>query len=78
MQDGQYVAFGLSGRNSGIQMFDSDAVWAWLDNSGVHAQELNINAYSQVRERDSHNQQFYRNVQQPTKFLKMEKIQHCI
>ena len=29
-------------------MISSDVVWTWLNNEGVHADELNINAYSQV------------------------------
>ena len=29
-------------------MVGSDVTWTWMNNEGVHAQELNINAYSQV------------------------------
>ena len=43
-----YIAFGLSGSNTGIQMTGSDVTWTWLDNAGVHAQDLSVNAYSQV------------------------------
>ena len=30
-------------------MFGSDVTWTWMNNEGVHAEELNINAYSQVQ-----------------------------
>ena len=29
-------------------MVGSDVTWTWMNNEGVHAEELNINAYSQV------------------------------
>ncbi len=48
MQIDNYIAFGLSGSESGISMPGSDVTWTWMDNKGVHAEELNINAYSQV------------------------------
>lgn len=48
MQTDNYIAFGLSGSESGISMVGSDVTWTWMDNGGVHAEELNINAYSQV------------------------------
>lgn len=48
MQTDNYIAFGLSGSESRISMVGSDVTWTWMDNGGVHAEELNINAYSQV------------------------------
>ena len=48
MQTDNYIAFGLSGSESGVSMFGSDVTWTWMNNEGVHAEELNINAYSQV------------------------------
>ena len=48
IQTDNYIAFGLSGSDSGVQMFGSDVTWTWMDNEGVHAEELDINAYSQV------------------------------
>lgn len=48
MQTDNYIAFGLSGSESGISMVGSDVTWTWMDNQGVHAEELNINGYSQV------------------------------
>lgn len=47
-QTDNYIAFGLSGSDSGVQMVGSDVTWTWMNNEGVHAEELNINAYSQV------------------------------
>ena len=48
IQTDNYIAFGLSGSDSGVQMFGSDVTWTWMNNEGVHAEELDINAYSQV------------------------------
>ena len=48
VQTDNYIAFGLSGSDSGVQMFGSDVTWTWMNNEGVHAEELDINAYSQV------------------------------
>ena len=48
IQTDNYIAFGLSGSDSGIQMVGSDVTWTWMNNEGVHAEELDINAYSQV------------------------------
>ena len=30
-------------------MFGGDATWTWMDNEGVHAGDLDLNAYAQVR-----------------------------
>ena len=30
-------------------MVEGDVTWTWLDNEGVHAQDLHLSAYSQVR-----------------------------
>ena len=29
-------------------MVGGDVTWTWLDNEGVHAQDLHLSAYSQV------------------------------
>ena len=29
-------------------MVDSDVTWTWMNSEGVHAEELDIDAYSQV------------------------------
>ena len=49
-QPGEYIAFGLSGSSTDALMPGSDVVWTWLDNSGVHAGQLDINRYAQVTE----------------------------
>ena len=48
LQTDNYIAFGLSGSDSGVQMVDSDVTWTWMNSEGVHAEELDINDYSQV------------------------------
>lgn len=47
-QTDNYIAFGLSGSDNRVQMVGSDVTWTWMNNEGVHAEELNISAYSQV------------------------------
>jgi len=42
-----YVAFGISGSDQAVLMVGGDVTWTWLDNEGVHAQDLHLSAYSQ-------------------------------
>ena len=47
-QPNDFIAFGISGSDSGVQMFGGDVTWTWLDNEGVHAEDLDLSAYAQV------------------------------
>ena len=51
-----YIAFGISGSDQAVLMVGGDVTWTWLDNEGVHAQDLHLSAYSPVRKysRSSH------------------------
>jgi len=44
-----YVAFGVSGSDQAVQMVEGYVMWTWLDNKGVHDQDLHLGAYSRVR-----------------------------
>lgn len=44
-----YIAFGISGSDQTTLMFGGDATWTWMDNEGVHAGDLDLSAYAQVR-----------------------------
>ena len=48
LQSDHYIAFGISGSDSGVLMFGGDVTWTWLDNEGVHAGDLDLSAYAQV------------------------------
>lgn len=48
LQPDNFIAFGLSGSAQRTQMVRGDATMTWLDNEGVHAQDLDLTAYSQV------------------------------
>ncbi len=48
LQPDNYAAFGISGSDTGVMMVGGDVTWTWLDNEGVHAQDLELTAYAQV------------------------------
>ncbi len=49
-QPDNYIAFGISGSDTAVQMVGGDVTWTWLDDEGVHAQDLDLTAYAQVRD----------------------------
>ena len=48
---GDYMAFGLSGSDSAVQMVGADAVVTWHDNKGTGAVDYYLSARAQVRVR---------------------------
>ena len=46
---GDYMAFGLSGSDSAVQMVGADAVVTWQDNEGTGAVDYYLSAQAQVR-----------------------------
>ncbi len=53
-QPDHYIAFGISGSDSRVQMVGGDVTWTWLDDEGVHAEDLDLTAYEQVGRRTLH------------------------
>jgi len=43
-----YVAFGISGSDQAVQVAEGNVMWTWLDNKGVHDQDLHLSAYCRV------------------------------